>query len=69
MKLIEYHDSVDSVSTKTMHVVHLNYEDIIANADINTKWVWIYDGLHSVAASLDILKEIVDVQRSKNKSE
>lgn len=69
MKLVEYHDGVDTISTKSIRVVHINYDDIVANADVNTKWVWIYDGLHSVAASLDILKEIADVQRSKNKGQ
>lgn len=64
MKIIEYHNRIDTIPTKSIKVVNLNWIDIVENADTNTKWVWIYDGLHSIAASLDILKELANVSGS-----
>lgn len=69
MKTIEYHDDLKTPATKRITVMHINWIDVVANADTNTKWVWVYDGLLSIAASLDILKELANVSGSTVETE
>ncbi len=66
MKVIDYFDTLDDPATRRLLCTHLNYYDILANADKNSKWVWIVDDSinHTFAFSLDCLKELANVSGS-----
>ncbi len=69
MITVDYFVDFKSKATKRLTLVYLNYADVLANADEDSKWVWATNGPHTLVVSIDALKELINVSRSKVETE